>query len=306
MSREQRQQRATPAAVRNVEAALRTLRGAQRQLSRNPRAAIESAVEQLLTRRTTTGDDLDADARTYRIDELARLSDTTVRNIRAYQERGLLHPPTRQGRVALFDDTHLARLKVITSMLARGYTSGHIKEMLAAWESGKEIADVLGLESTLVGPHDVDAPETVTLTVARELAGGPDDLQLFVRAGLAEMKGNRVRLLRPELMRTIQEMRKHGLTTERLLEVHTAIVPEIDRITAILVEAGVRHFLPLFEADGTPAAGDIAHLVDLLQRFRALTMSSVNATLSDSLDHTIEGLLADYLSRYVDDASDAG
>lgn len=29
----------------------------------------------------------------YRIDELARLAGSTVRNIRAYQDRGLLPPP---------------------------------------------------------------------------------------------------------------------------------------------------------------------------------------------------------------------
>lgn len=295
----------TPTAIRNVEAVLKGLRGAPRQLSRNPRAAIEHAVGQLLSLRPGTTPPSTEPVHTYRIDDLARASGTTVRNIRAYQERGLLPPPARRGRVALFDDTHLARLKVITSMLDRGYTSGHIKEMLGAWESGKELADVLGLESTLLGPHDVDAPETVTLNAARELAGGPDDLELFVSAGLAEIKGTRVRLLRPELMRTIQEMRRHGLTTARLLEVHAAVVPEIDRITAILVEAGVQHFVPLFEVDGTTGAGDLANLVDLLQRFRALTMSSVNATLSDSLDRTIERMLTDFLSRYVDHTSDA-
>lgn len=303
----QSDQRAPAAAVRNVEAILKSLRGAQRQLARNPRGTIERAVGQLLSRRPAhpLGPATEP-ATSYRIDDLARASGTTVRNIRAYQERGLLHPPVRQGRVALFDDTHLARLKVITSMLERGYTSEHIKEMLGAWESGKEIADVLGLESTLLGPHDVDTPETVGLAAARELAGGQTDLDLFVDAGLVEIKGNRARLLRPELMRTIQEMRRYGLTTAGLLGVHTAVVPDIDRITATLVRAGVEHFGPLFEIDGSTGAGDLAEVVEILQRFRALTMSSVNATLSDSLDRTIEGLLADYLARYVGHTEDAG
>ncbi|MFB9386717.1 MerR family transcriptional regulator [Pseudonocardia petroleophila] len=37
--------------------------------------------------------------REYRIDELAHTAGTTVRNIRAYQDRGLLPPPRRVGRV---------------------------------------------------------------------------------------------------------------------------------------------------------------------------------------------------------------
>ena len=38
----------------------------------------------------------------YRIDELARLAGATVRNIRVYQDRGLLAPPRRDGRVGIY------------------------------------------------------------------------------------------------------------------------------------------------------------------------------------------------------------
>lgn len=38
----------------------------------------------------------------YTVDELARVSDTTVRNIRAYQDRGLLAPPEKRGRVGIY------------------------------------------------------------------------------------------------------------------------------------------------------------------------------------------------------------
>ena len=38
----------------------------------------------------------------YRLEELARVSGVSVRNIRAYRERGLLDPPRRDGRAALY------------------------------------------------------------------------------------------------------------------------------------------------------------------------------------------------------------
>jgi DNA-binding transcriptional MerR regulator len=81
----------------------------------------------------------------YRIDELARLAGTTVRNVRAYQERGLLLPPRRQGRAGLFDDAHLRRLRMIGQLLERGYTLANIGELLDAWEKGHAIDEVLGL-----------------------------------------------------------------------------------------------------------------------------------------------------------------
>src|SRR5947209_5281538 len=99
----------------SFEGLLDTLRREAKHAARKPRAAIDAAVKQLLNsggRRVSR--------RQYRVDDLARAAGTTVRNVRAYQERGLLDPPRREGRVAYFDDSHLARLKLITSMLDRG------------------------------------------------------------------------------------------------------------------------------------------------------------------------------------------
>ena len=67
----------------------------------------------------------------YRIDELARVSGVTVRNIRYYQDRGMLPPPSREGRVALYGETHLARLRLITRLLERHYTTANIVELLS-------------------------------------------------------------------------------------------------------------------------------------------------------------------------------
>ena len=62
--------------------------------------------------------------RQLRIDDLARESGVSVRNVRAYQERGLLQPPQRVGRVAFYGEEHLKRLSVIVSLLERGYKIG--------------------------------------------------------------------------------------------------------------------------------------------------------------------------------------
>src|SRR5689334_12317394 len=58
----------------------------------------------------------------YTVDELARAAETTVRNVRAYQDRGLLAPPERRGRSGIYTDSHLSRLRIIGQLLERGYT----------------------------------------------------------------------------------------------------------------------------------------------------------------------------------------
>ena len=57
--------------------------------------------------------------RELRIDDLAREAGTTVRNVRAYQDRGLLAPPRREGRVAWYGEGHLVRCHIPPADLPR-------------------------------------------------------------------------------------------------------------------------------------------------------------------------------------------
>ncbi|NNC43770.1 MAG: MerR family transcriptional regulator, partial [Acidimicrobiia bacterium] len=43
---------------------------------------------------------------TFRVEELATATGLAVDTIRYYQSRGLLDPPTREGRTAVYNETH--------------------------------------------------------------------------------------------------------------------------------------------------------------------------------------------------------
>jgi DNA-binding transcriptional MerR regulator len=88
----------------------------------------------------------------YRVAELARAAHTSVRNVRVYQDRGLLPPPRREGRIGLYGDAHLARLELIGRLLGRGYTFATIGELFDAWSKGDDLADLLGLRQALPVP----------------------------------------------------------------------------------------------------------------------------------------------------------
>ncbi|MFL6159340.1 MAG: MerR family transcriptional regulator [Marmoricola sp.] len=289
--------------VRAVEIVLDSLKRGQRELARNPRGAVEAAVKQLLSLGPARGH---PEAKSYRIDDLARVSGVTVRNIRAYQERGLLHPPRRDGRVAIFDDGHLSRLKIITSMLERGYTTAHITEMLGAWEGGLDLADVLGLENALVPPRVEDPATTMSLAEVRELAGDKQALLAYVDAGLVEIKGANVLVKRPDLLRAFTEMRGFGMPVEALVRLHGDVVARVDEISRALVDEGVRQIGDRLSSHAEPSSAELGELVATMTRFRELAMSTVTATLAESMERTIEGLLADYLAQTLkSDASSA-
>ncbi len=281
--------------LRAVDTVLESLRRGQRQLARDPKGTIDAAVRQLLS--LGRGRDPHGPRETYRIDDLARASNVTVRNIRAYQERGLLHPPKREGRVASFDDSHLSRLKIITSMLERGYTSGHITEMLTAWEGGHDLADVLGLEKALVPPRLEDAPATMTLAEVRELTVDKEALQTYIDVGLVEIKGAKALVRRPDLLRAFAEMRGFGMPTEALVKLHSEVSMAVDEISKALVNEAVRQVGDRFLGATDPTSAEVGELVGTLTRFRELAMSTVMGTLGESMERTIEDLLAVYLAQ---------
>jgi DNA-binding transcriptional MerR regulator len=106
----------------------------------------------------------------YRVEDLADRADVSVDTIRFYQKRGLLDPPTREGRVAWYGSEHLERLARVRELQAQGLTLALIQRVL----SGDLDATDAPLAAAVV---DADAPENfLTLPELAELSGVPHAL----------------------------------------------------------------------------------------------------------------------------------
>src|ERR1700761_2902684 len=128
----------------------------------------------------------------YTVDELARVTDTTVRNVRAYQDRGLLAPPEKRGRVGVYDDTHVSRLKLINHLLTRGYTLANIQDLIMAVDEGHDLRSILGLETAIGSRWSRERPKKYSLLELAQMFGGkasPAVLAKAVDLGLLERKG---------------------------------------------------------------------------------------------------------------------
>jgi len=284
---------------------LANLRRAPRRVGRQSRDLIENAVAQLfdaatreLHGKSTSGE--------YRIDDLARLAGTTTRNIRVYRDRGLLPPPLRVGRIALYNDTHLTRLRLITSMLDRGYTMAHVDEMLSAWEEGKNLADVLGLETALVGTWAAEKPATRSRAEVQRLIDDDAALDRLVALHLVKIDGDKATLMRPKLIDAFNEIRGYGISVHRLIDLHEQIVPLVDEISGILVRAGAEHVAGLITPrEALPKDAEIAELITMLVRLRTQAVASVAATLATSIESTIETLVSRLLADVIEKAVDS-
>ena len=64
-----------------------------------------------------------------RVEELAAIHAVSVDTVRYYQKLGLLHPPTRQGRVAQYDESHERRLGEIRRLSGAGFSLAQIRQL---------------------------------------------------------------------------------------------------------------------------------------------------------------------------------
>lgn len=300
-----RSSRPEPGTIASVLHNVRRAPKRVRRQSREYRQLIEGAVSQLFDAavRHPHGDPNSGE---YRIEDLARLAGTTTRNIRVYRDRGLLPPPLRVGRIALFNDTHLTRLRLITSMLDRGYTIAHVREMLSAWEQGKNLGDVLGLETAIVGTWTTEKPETMSLAEAQRLVGDPRAFERLVALQVIRVDGTRATLTRPKLIEAFNEIRGYGVEFDKLIDLHEQIIPEIDKISDMLVRAGAEHVLDRIKpGEPLPADAEIAELITMLVRFRTQAVATVTATLASSIEANIESLVSRILADYLESSSSA-
>lgn len=76
----------------------------------------------------------------YRIGDLAREFDVTLRTLRFYEDRGLISPD-RDGSTRLYSERDRARLQVILLAKQVGFSLVEIQELLRVYEQYNEIDD---------------------------------------------------------------------------------------------------------------------------------------------------------------------
>lgn len=221
----------------------------------------------------------------YTVDELARVAGTTVRNVRAYQDRDLLMPPEKRGRVGIYNDSHVARLKLINHLLARGYTLSNIQDLIKAIDDGGDLRSILGLENAIGGPWSHTRPKTYSLPALIKLFGPqvPSSLTRLAELGLLERKGLSFVSRNPAMLDAAAATVREGIPARELLDVLEEARPHFDAIAGALVAMVVRH-LDRYDAGALPPATDMPALVDAIWRLRPLSTVFVENEILRALE----------------------
>ncbi|MFJ5519791.1 MerR family transcriptional regulator [Streptomyces griseoluteus] len=201
------------------------------------------------------------------MEELARIAGITVRTLRFYRERRLIPPPRREGRIAWYDDHHLARLHTIAALLERGHTLNGIAELAEALDNGRDVADLLGVAPTEEEPVRL-TPEELAARFEGEVT--PENLAAAMTLGYVGTDGDEIVHISRRLLDVSSALVREGIPLAEVLTAAARVREHADALAALFADVIGRH---------APE--------DSLQRLRPLARSVVEAELSLAMDRRL-------------------
>jgi DNA-binding transcriptional MerR regulator len=160
----------------------------------------------------------------WTIDELARHTGMTVRNIRAHQSRGLVAAPVVRGRTGYYGPEHAERIALIQELQSEGFNLEAIRRLADAVPGAEE--QPLRFLRTVYAPYGSEKPQPVT---AEQLVDdwGADAAPLLERAielGLIrQLDDGTMQYPSPGLIRAAKEVVQLGIPLERQLDLVAAM-----------------------------------------------------------------------------------
>lgn len=240
----------------------------------------------------------DSSSHELTIDELAQQTGATVRNIRAYQSRGLLPPPTIRGRTGYYGHDHITRLRMIQAMQGEGFRLDAIQRLLQ--QPGGAGEQIFNFGRALLNSFGDQTPEFATSEQLEERFGAPLDGRLVRKAeklGLLRSLGDeRWEIRNPTLMAAGERLAAMGIPLSHAL----AVAEQIDRHTRAIADAYVRLFLS--DVVGGDGLGDRppedwARLNETLQQLRPLAVEAVRAGFEQAMSDAVERQVEKFLGR---------
>ncbi|GAA1481106.1 hypothetical protein GCM10009624_15460 [Gordonia sinesedis] len=234
----------------------------------------------------------------YRINDLAEASGVSVRNIRVYQDRGLLPAPTIRGRTGWYSDEHLVRLNLISRMLERGYTFATISELLHAAHYGMKVEHVLRGSPKGGRFRNFRRAATITITELRKTLNASDrTIALSQKLGLLAKDGAHYAIRNPELLEGAEVLVKSGVDIDVLLDRWVRVQGDLEDVASSFVSIITDQYFD----ENLPDLGEakISKMAELIQTVRPMAHEIVESTFRKELDQQISKAIGE-ASTYFD------
>jgi DNA-binding transcriptional MerR regulator len=241
------------------------------------------------------------------IEQLASQADTATTTVRMYQTKGLLPPPLRRGRIGYYGPGHLSRLRLIADLQEQGFSLASIKRLTDAWEDGRSLDDVLGLETQVTSVWAREEPVRLGLLEFRKRFPGqqitPAIIARAIKLGLISVKGTSVVVNNPGFLAIGSELARDGVPAAEALDELEALQSATGQIAERFTRVFERHMWHDFVQAGMPSE-QIAPLTEALSRLSALAQDVTTLVLRDALRRQASEFLAEQAARLDDGALD--
>lgn len=226
------------------------------------------------------------------IDELAHRTGVPSSTIRLYQTRGVLPKPRRDGRVGRYGPDHVARLHLVSALQERGFSLAAIGELVASWEDGRTLDDVLGLERRAVEAFAPEEPVDLTpQELLQVFEGAPidaADVQAALRLGFAEaLPDGRLRVRSRAFLEVGRELVALGVPVAEVFEEQVRLQASLDETAQRFATLFERHVWRPFADAGMPA-DQLPQVRAALDRLGPLARRIVQSNLDDALRQAAE------------------
>jgi DNA-binding transcriptional MerR regulator len=229
------------------------------------------------------------------IDELARETGLTVRNVRSHHARGLLPPPEVRGRTGFYGPEHVERLNLIRELQSEGLKLDGIKRLLG--DSGDKI---LALKRAANEPPET--PEVITAAELgarlqlqdedpRKLLKQAEKLGILVRLGDGHFE-----VPSPALLAAAEEVVKRGVGLGHALDMIEGVTRHSRAVS--------RQFIKLFMDDVWKPFLDAGmpderwdELADAIEHVRPLAGQALLAVFRRTMDEEVDEAIDEMAHR---------
>jgi DNA-binding transcriptional MerR regulator len=226
----------------------------------------------------------------YRVDRLAELAGISVELLRSYQSRGLVPPPTHEGRVAWYDRGHLDRLRRILGLKAEGWSMRAIAATLDDDGSARR-----GTVDSNVADHD---DEQFGLAELADRTGVPQAvLRSFVASGVLHPRHDHAGTeafaqADVHAMRALLTLIGSGVPMEEFMAVAKVQLATVEEVAEETFELYLRYLREPLLARNLPARSEAERMAAGLR----LLLQSVGTLLTYNFQRTI----LDTAQRYIE------
>jgi DNA-binding transcriptional MerR regulator len=232
------------------------------------------------------------------IDELARRTGMTVRNLRAHQSRGLLPPPEVRGRTGYYGAEHVARVELIKELQADGFNLEAIRRLIE--NAGGSTSEVLRFTRAARETFEDESPDVVTVDELAGRWGEAGSAELLERAialGLLRPLGDgRFEDLSPRLGRAGEELAALGVAPDVALEALERLRKHADAVSELFVELFLEHVWRPFDDAGRPPER-WPEVREALERLRPLAGDALMAVFGLAMGDAVERAFGEVLER---------